>query len=362
MIELDKRGPLYFETLRKRREGKMKKSVLVVIVFLILFTMVLGSKAWALNIRFNVVYTPKHPLSREAFNPWAKKVSEVTGGRVKVSMFYSSALFKPKQAYDAVSSRVADMGFVLPTYARNRFLIGGVMDLPMVADEKALNNSEVLWKLYQSFPDIRKEFSDVKVLWTYMNPAFQLHFTKKQVRNLGEIKDTVVSAGGTVNARIMKSLGAAVESIPMHEVYLALQKGVVEGCFLPYAPLRSHRMADLLHSHTNANLMAVAFYVAINKDVWGQISPEDQKAIEKISGIEAARHFGSVFDKYQVKDTKWMAQKGDKFFTLDPAERDRWAKRVIPIREEWVNDANARGAPARRILDTALKLMAEKTK
>ncbi len=340
----------------------MKKGFIIILGVVLVGSMILASTTWALNVRFNGMYSPKHPLSREAFNPWAKKVAEVTEGRVKVTMFYSGALFKPKQAYDAVASRVGDMGVVLPTYARNRFLLSGVVDLPMVADEKALNNSEVLWEMYNTFPGIQKEFSDVKVLWTYMNPAFQLHFTKKTVRNLEDLKGTVVSAGGTVNAKIMKSLGASVESIPMTQVYLALQKGVIEGCFLPYAPLKSQRMADLLHFHTNANLMAVAFFVVMNKDVWGQISPQDQKAIAGISGLAGAQLVGSVFDKYQGKDTAWMAKKGDKFYTLDPAERERWAKRIIPIRNGWIKDAKAKGAPAEKILDTALKLMAEKTK
>jgi TRAP-type C4-dicarboxylate transport system substrate-binding protein len=317
---------------------------------------------WAINIRFNVMYSPKHPLCREAFNPWAKEVAKVTDGRVKVTLFYSSALFKPKQAYDAVATRVGDMGLVLPTYERNRFLVSSVLDLPMVAQEKAKTNSKVLWEMFQAFPEIRKDYSDVKVLWVYMNPAFQLHFTKKQVRNLDELKNTVVSAGGTVNARIMKSLGASVESIPMTGVYLALQKGVVEGCFLPYAPLRSQRMADLLHYHTDANLMAVSFFVVINKDVWSKISPEDQKAMEKISGLEGARLVGSVFDKYQVRDTKWMANKGDKFYTLDPAEREKWAKRILPIRNEWIQDVKGKGVNGERLLETGLKLMAEKSK
>ncbi len=320
------------------------------------------SVAWAINIRFNLMYSPKHPLCREVFNPWAKKVSEVTDGRVKVTMFYASALFKPKQAYDAVSSRVGDMGLVLPTYARNRFLINGVMDLPMVAGEKASINSEAFWKLYQEFPEMQKEFSDVKVLWTYMNTAFQLHFAKKEVRNLKELKDTVVSAGGTVQARIMKLLGASVESIPMNQVYLALQKGVIEGCFLNYGPLRSQRIADLLHYHTNANLMAVVFFVVINKDVWAEISPEDQKAIGKISGIEGARLVGSVFDRYQVRDMEWMAKKGDKFYTLDPAQRQGWANKIIPIRDEWVRDAKAKGVNGEPILKRALELMSEKSK
>lgn len=340
----------------------MKRACSIILGVLFLCGVIMPSVAWAINIRFNVMYSPKHPLCREVFNPWAKKVSEVTDGRVKVTMFYANALFKPKQAYDAVSSRVGDMGLVLPTYARNRFLINGVMDLPMVASEKASVNSEVFWKLYQEFPEMQKEFSDVKVLWTYMNTAFQLHFVKKEVRNLKALKDTVVSAGGTVQARIMKLLGASVESIPMNQVYLALQKGVIEGCFLNYGPLRSQRIADLLHYHTNANLMAVVFFVVINKDVWAEISPEDQKAIEAISGIEGARKVGAVFDRYQVRDTEWMAKKGDKFYTLDPAQRQRWANKIMPIRDEWIRDAKAKGVNGEPILKKALELMSEKTK
>ena len=339
----------------------MKKFYSAMLAALFLCSLITVSAAWATNIRFNVMYSPKHPLCKEAFNPWAQKVSEVTNGRVKVTMFYSNALFKPPQAYDAVSTRVGDMGLVLPTYERNRFLVSGVLDLPMVANEKAKVNSEVLWQMYQAFPEIRNEFSDVKVLFTYMNPAFQLHFTKKEVHNLEDLKDMVVSAGGTVNARIMKSLGASVETIPMVDVYLALQKGVVEGCFLPYAPLRSQKIADLLHTHTKANLMAAAFFVVINKDVWAEISPEDQKAIEKISGMEGATLVGSVFDKYQGRDIEWMAEKGDKFITLDPAELDKWTEKIMPIRDEWINDVKAKGVKGKPILEKALKLMSGKS-
>ncbi len=63
------------------------------------------------------MYGPKHPLCKQAFVPWANEVKKVTNGRVKVTMFYSNALFKPKDALDAISSRVGDIGIVLPVYA-----------------------------------------------------------------------------------------------------------------------------------------------------------------------------------------------------------------------------------------------------
>ncbi len=326
-------------------------------------SLMLSSSAYALNLRFNVLFSPKHPLCREGFVPWTKEVKKVTDGRVKVTMFYSNALFKPKQAYDSITSRAADMGIIVAVYQRNRRILNNVMDLPLVAGEKAVVNSIVLQELFQTTPEMQQELEDVKILWAYMNPAFQLHFTKKRVESLADLKNLVVSAGGQTQSRIVESLGASVEAMPMTEVYLAMQKGVIEGCFLPYAPLRTQKIANLLNHHTDANLMATSFFIGINKSVWAKISPEDQKAIERISGMAASRKMGEIFDRGQARDTKWMAKKGDTFYKLTSSQKAEWAEMIKPIRYEWINDAKNKGySNPEALLTRALKLMEEKSK
>jgi TRAP-type C4-dicarboxylate transport system substrate-binding protein len=340
----------------------MKRNKLMVAVGLFLGIVLLSGSASALNLRFNVMYGPKHPLCKQVFAPWANEVRKVTDGRVKVTMFYSNALFKPKDALDAISSRVGDIGIVLPVYTRSKLILNSVMDQPMVAGEKALQNSEALWEMYHSTPDMQKELKDVKVLWSYMNPAFQLHFTKKKVENLKELQNAVISAGGATQTQLLRLLGASPEAMPMVQVFLAMQKGVVEGCFLPYAPLRTQKIADLTHFHTNANLMAVSFFVTVNQGVWDKISDPDKKAIEAISGLVAAKKSGEVFDAAQTKDVAWMAKKGDKFFNLSADQKKLWAEKVAPVREKWIQDAKAKGyADPQKVLDKALAVMAEKS-
>jgi TRAP-type transport system periplasmic protein len=340
---------------------KNKKSITLAIIILIV--LLLNVPGYALNLRFNVMYNQKHPLSRDAFTPWAKQVKEVTDGRVKVTIFFSNALFKPKDAMDSIISRVGDIGIVLPVYDRNRLMLSSVMGQPMVAGEKALANSEVLWQLYSSEPGMQKEFKDVKVLWNYMNPAFQLHFSKKEVKSLGDLNNAIVSAGGATQTNLLRLLGASPEAMPMVEVFLAMQKGVIEGCFLPYAPLRSQKIANLLQYHTNANLMAVSFFVTINKTAWDKISPEDQKAIDGISGLNAARKCGQVFDNAQKRDTAWMAEKGDKFYSLTAEQKKSWADKIKPVRNKWVQDAKAKGYKnPDKLLEKAILMIEKKAK
>jgi TRAP-type C4-dicarboxylate transport system substrate-binding protein len=208
---------------------------------------------------------------------------------------------------------------------------------------------------------MQEELKDVRVLWVYMNPAFQLHFSKKKVTTLDHLQNAVISAGGTTQTQVLRLLGASPEAMPMVDVFLSMQKGVVEGCFLPYAPLRTQKIANLVKYHTNANLMAVSFFIAVNKGVWDKISPEDQKAIEAISGLVAAKKCGQVFDKAQERDTAWMTQKGHQFVTLSAEQQKLWAERVQPVRDTWIKDAKAKGyADPSKVLEKALKLMAER--
>jgi len=138
----------------------------------LLLVLALAIPASALNLRLNIMYGPKHPLARGVFKTWAQQVKKVTQGRVKVTIFYASALAKPKQVFGATVSGVTDVGLSCPTYARDRFPLSGVLDLPMVATSSAEKNSAVLWKLYEKYPAMQKEYSDVKLLWLYTNPAY----------------------------------------------------------------------------------------------------------------------------------------------------------------------------------------------
>jgi TRAP-type transport system periplasmic protein len=340
----------------------MKRNFFIAAAGLLMFLFALNTSAHALNLRFNVMYTPKHPLCEDFFVPWAQQVKEVTGGRVNVTMFYSNALFSPKDALDAISSRVADIGTILPSYSRDRLLMNSVLDLPIVSSERAAVNSEVLWELYQSVPEMQNELKDVKILWVFMNPPHQLHFTNKNVEKMEDLKNVVISAGGTIQSQVIRNLGGSPEAMPMTEVYMALQRGVVDGCFLPYAPLRSQKIADLTRFHNNVNMMSIAFFVAINKSVWARISPQDQQAIEAISGLAASLRCGRIFDREQEKDVAWMIEKGDKFYNLAPEEQQLWFEKVAPIRDSWIQDAKAKGyADPEKVLDRALQLFSEKS-
>lgn len=337
----------------------MKKGLIIAFVAAISILFLPFQGHAVIELKFNSMYAPKHPINTHAFSVWAKEVEKRTQGRVKVTLFPSNALASVKEAYDATMSGICDIAVSCPTYAPDRFPLSTVINLPMLGTSRAVINSLVLWELYEKFPQMQKEYKGVKLLWLYANPTFQLHFRKTLVRKLEDLRGLVISSGSAMGLKILKKLGAVPENIPMVDVYMALQKGVVDGCMLPYAPLKSQKIAELVHYHTNADLLCTSFYVVMNLDKWSSLSSEDQKVLTELTGRYGAKLCGSVFDRFQERDIKWMMDRGDKFYDLPEQERQRWVQRVKPLREEWVKKMEKRGLPGREILEEAEKLIAE---
>ena len=63
-----------------------------------------------------------------------------------------------------------------------------VMTLPGLPMKSAEHGSEVLWKLYEKFPAIQREFSAIQQLILYTTHPYFIFTSKKQVKTLDDLK------------------------------------------------------------------------------------------------------------------------------------------------------------------------------
>ncbi len=65
---------------------------------------------------------PKHPMNKAVFTPFAKKLAEVSGGKLKVKQFPGGVLnSSPPKQYATLLEGVADVAFALPGYTAQLF-------------------------------------------------------------------------------------------------------------------------------------------------------------------------------------------------------------------------------------------------
>ena len=118
------------------------------------------SNAETINLKVSSPWPPKHPQHTMLMEPWGKKISELTGGRVKMQLFPGQALGKAKDQYEMAAKGICDIALTRPAYTPGRFQLGSVFWLPfMVTSAEA--TSVALCKTYEKY--FTAEFKDVKL-------------------------------------------------------------------------------------------------------------------------------------------------------------------------------------------------------
>ena len=282
-------------------------------------------------LKFNSPAPPPSFLHRGAFDPWAKAVTEASGGTLKVQMYYGGTLGGFGVTYDRVLDGVADIGFILTALAKGKFRQEDVAALPFES-KSSLAAATALWKIYEKGLTAG-EFDAVKPLgiWTFPNSALN---SKDPVRTLGDLKGHKVTVSNPIAGRTVVALGAAPVAMPPNEVYQALARGLADTALMPLTGVATFKIDDVAKHHLDAALGADSAVVFMNRKKWESLPPQAKAAIDKHSYLSFSQTLG------RVTDAEWARSRGTlkDVTTLPAAEEARWKKLVAPVAEQWARE------------------------
>jgi TRAP-type transport system periplasmic protein len=231
-----------------------------------------------------------------AHQPWFNKIEEATKGRVKIEPYWSQTLAKGTDAWNAVKSGIADMGWCVHGFWPDMTPLADVINLPALPFKTGEKGSEVLWRLYDKFPEFQRQYKDVHVLILHTSAPYILITNKKQVKTLEDIKGLKIRALGGVATDQMRALGATPLLIPMADTYMALDKGVIDGMAAPWEAIYSFRLYEVVKYYTMVSLSGAGVdSIPVNKVKWDSLPKDVQQAIDGVSGLEASKFWGRNF-------------------------------------------------------------------
>jgi TRAP-type C4-dicarboxylate transport system substrate-binding protein len=340
----------------------MKKSA-VLFVCALFVSINLSSMVYAKEITLRFAHqNPESGLSSTTcVAPWLKQVEEATGGKIKIEPYYGETLAKGKDMWNAVKMGITDIGWAFHGYWPGMTPVADVISLPAMSFQTAEKGSEVLWKLYEKYPVIQKEFEDVKVLLFYTSPPYSLITVDKPVKNLDDIKGMKIRMSGGPSTEMVKALGGVPMLIPMPDNYISLQKGVIDGMGAPWEAIQVWRFYEVTKYYTEVPFPAVYFSIIMNKRKWNSLDKDVQDAIMSVGGEAGSKFWGKhFFDEMRTSGIKKVeeAGNGNNIFTLTPEERQKWIDvGGKPVWDGWVSTMEKNGVSnAREILDTAISL------
>lgn len=338
--------------------GKKSVLVTVVLVFACVFVFQPSVFAKTIELKFGQPFSPKHTMQTQVFEPWAKEIAEKTNGQVKVTMFPGGALGKAPEHYDLAEFGIADIVYTLQDYTPGRFPMTTVVELPFLVTT-AEKTSVAMWKLYEEFPEFAKEYSKIKLLALFCHDPGLFNTIKTPVKSLDDLKGLKFRTASPHVTKALKMFGAVPVTMPITETYQALERGVVDGTVLPWEGNFVFKLAELLKYGTEANWYTMPMMVAMNKAKYEGLPADVKKAIDETTGMVMSQKAGKVYDD-MVKVMKGLCmKKGMEPVAFPEAEREKLAEMTLPLRDEFVQEMDAKGLPGKAVLEAALKYVAE---
>lgn len=189
-----------------------------------------SGKTW--KLRFGTEQSTTSYYQLYLWEPWAKKVAEATNGRVTIDIYPSQTLFKSTDATSAVQTGIADMGFVIPAYFPGKYPVLNVVQLPFYASTSN-GGSQIFWNLYQKYPEIQQMYKDYKMVSVWTTQPMYLHGVKKNYKTLDDFKGQQIRASAGAPTDMTTLLGGNPVFMGMGDVYINLQKGVIDALITP---------------------------------------------------------------------------------------------------------------------------------
>jgi TRAP-type C4-dicarboxylate transport system substrate-binding protein len=198
-----------------------------------------------------------------AVKPWIKRLEDATKGRVKIEVYWANTLAKGPEIWNAVKNGSVDMGWCFHGYWADMTPLSDVITLPGLPFPSAERGSEVLQTLYNKFPSIQNEYKDVHPILFFTSEPYKLITTKKQVKTLEDLKGLKIRVVGGPPTSQMKALGGVPALIPMTDMYMALDRGTVDGMGAPWEAIEGYRLYEKAKFYTMVPLSAVYFSISI---------------------------------------------------------------------------------------------------
>ena len=340
----------------------MKKSLAIMSIG-IMVALLLGSSLWTVPARAQIKlsyanFPPAPTFPCVQMERWKKEVEKRTNGKVKVDTYPGGTLLQAKNMFDGVAAGTADIGNTCTSYFPGMFPVVEAVDLPVGWPSATVASISLLDHVNKYKP---KELEKFKIVTMFTCPPANI-MSMKPVLSLEDLKGYELRASGT-GAKILGLLGAAAVGMPQSDVPEALQKGVIKGNVSSLEVMKDFKYAEYCrHVTANVNLFVVSFAVVMNQKKWDSLPADVKKVIDDLSRDQSI-WTGKYVDDHVKESMAWSEKTYNvQVYKLSPKEISRWYAVLKPMTETYLKAVQAKGLPAKAILDDMMKLKEKYTK
>jgi TRAP-type C4-dicarboxylate transport system substrate-binding protein len=275
-------------------------------------------------------------VTLRVFAPWVGSVNAQGAGILKIDPRYGPPLVTASNFYDRVLNDVVQIVFGSLNVISGKFVRTLVVQLPFLS-ESAEDGSVAFWRLYKSGL-LDSEFDETIPLSLCVYPQQGVHLAKAPT-SIDRLDGLQLAVNSKVLGDIAARLGANPISLPTPDVYLAVQRGVVNGMLAQWTTFEPYKFAEVTTYHVEAQLGVGTSGVLMARKKYAALPADVRRIIDANAGEKFSRQFGAFWDQVSKEARQSVAAlPGHQIVGLSPAQTEAWRRATASIAEEWVKE------------------------
>jgi TRAP-type mannitol/chloroaromatic compound transport system substrate-binding protein len=279
---------------------------------------------------------------------FADSVRACSGGRLDIKVFPTGAIVPAMEIFEATSKGTLDAFHSWPGYWKGRSeAFVAYASVPFGLDVEGYN----IWYYERGgkamFDELYGRYNLVPFFCGNVGQELGLHSNKKSVK-LDDFKGMKIRTVGWY-MDILTKMGASVTPLPGPEIYLALERGIVDACeFSSPAgniPSGFHEITKYV-IEPGVHQPSCQFDVVFNKAKYDAL-PDDLKAIIEIAAKETQLWAWAWQENLNIEALKIMG-KSTEFVKMDNDAIIGFAKTSF----EYLDDLSAKNPDVKKVLDS----------
>ncbi|MER5173900.1 TRAP transporter substrate-binding protein [Thioclava kandeliae] len=246
----------------------------------------ISGSASAEELKFANFMPAGHPYVGSTFQPFADAVAQGTDGAVTVKLYNGGELGAgPVEQYGRVTDGVAELAVSLPGYTASQFPLTLLAELPGVLEEATGTDT-----LENHLDLFGKEYRRVHLVSLWSSAENLLFTRNKAVHTPADLKGMKIRVPSRNTGVMVEAWGATPVSMPVSEIYNAMQTGVIDGAMIDGTGINAFKLGEVSNYITKGmETTNSPFFIVMNRDAYNDLTDE-QKAVLDAAGREAAEH------------------------------------------------------------------------
>lgn len=292
-------------------------------------------------------YSAQHPMTIHGFEPFIACVQDGTQGAVTIDSFPSGQLVSMKNAIDGLNSGITGLSAVLVGQESAKLPLNGITLLP----DMGLTATEMVGA-WRAVLDQGGALSDevtqqgLHPLLVNFLPAYQVMSTKGPIHSLNDFGGVKVRVSGGAMNLTASELGAIPVELDV-DMYVALQRGVIDATFLALTSAKTYSVHELIKATSaNGSFGSGSSILAMSDAAWNDLTPE-QQGIFMDCGLKVEGELATYLDQLNEEVKAEFAALGIDVFDFTDDQQAELSESFATVAENYFAELGDQGEAAR---------------